>query len=218
MHILSLCTLCLHPFLFLPAYFPPHASMSGWASSKDIHYQNTGLIPPLNLLLSPSFLVSLPPPYTYSPNPTPCLFFFFLRGKISHSRAQGRGRLWIDGSHFCPVLGEKQFICPDPQYNFPQILTRRASVLMNNKQSLAQGREFTLPLSPLCFLTLDLRAASESSTEFIANFWGDPLCGLDLSRDCSSSSSSGDERTVNRHATIEQQSQTEMGAFFALKG
>lgn len=76
---------------------------------------------------------------------------------------------------------------------------------MNNKQSCAQGREFTLALSPLCFLTLDLQATSKSPTEFIANFWCDPLCGLDLRE--------RDEHAVNLPATIEQQTQQRCRVF-----
>lgn len=54
---------------------------------------------------------------------------------------------------------------------------------MNNKQSFAQGKEAHTDSFPsLCFLTLDLQATSESPTEFIANFWGDPLYGLDLKK------------------------------------
>lgn len=120
-HILLLYTLCLHPFLFLPAYPPPYALMSRWASSKDIHYRNTELIPPLNPLLS-LFSLSLPPPLTYSPNPT--LFFFFLLftllSKISHSRAQGRGGLWNDGSHFCPALEKSSSFVQAHSIIFPE--------------------------------------------------------------------------------------------------
>lgn len=50
---------------------------------------------------------------------------------------------------------------------------------MNNKQSFCSGEGVHTGSLPLCFLTLDLQAASESPTDFIANFLGDPLCGLE---------------------------------------
>lgn len=77
-HSLS-SSLSLAPCIFRP----PHALMSSWAPSKDIHYRNTELIPPLSLLLSP---------LTCSPNQASSLpLFSTLLGEISRSRAQGRG-------------------------------------------------------------------------------------------------------------------------------
>lgn len=98
------------PFLFLPAYFPLHALMSGWASSKDIHYRNTELIPPLSLFAFP--LVSLLLSFFFS--------LFTLLSKISHSRAQGRGSLRSDGSHFCPAAEKSGSFVQTHRIIFPE--------------------------------------------------------------------------------------------------
>lgn len=157
--------------LSLPPFIPPsNALMSGWASSKGIHYRNTELIPPHSISCFPS---SVRPAFTCSLNPTHFLFFSLLYSGEQDKPQQGAGS-WKTLERRQPFLsssGEKQLIYLDPQYNFLQNLTRRASFFMNNKQSFAQGKEAHTDSFPsLCFLTLDLQATSESPTEFIANF------------------------------------------------
>lgn len=154
------------PFLFLPAYFPLHALMSGWASSKDIHYRNTELIPPLNLFAFSlvSLLLSL---------------FLSLYTTEQDKPQQGAGS-WKSAEWrqpFLPSGGEKRFIYPDPQNNFPRISRGEPAFSWITNRAFARGKEFTLTLSLYAFSPQIFRLLLESPTEFIANFWGDPLCG-----------------------------------------
>lgn len=153
------CTFfCFVLFVFIPfsssVHTPPphsHALMSGWAFSKDIHYRNTELIPPLNLLLSLFSLSLLLLSHSFQIQPSSVFFLSAQQDKPQKGAGSWKTVDWRQP--FLSSAGEKQFICPDPQYNFPRVSRGEPafSWITNRTNSFAQGREFTLTLSLSAF-------------------------------------------------------------------
>ena len=161
------CTLCLHPLSLPPCIFSPPCPderlgfFQGYPLSK--YWTNS----PTQSLCFPS---CLPPP----------LFLFLSLYTAEQDKPQQGAGSWKSAEWrqpFLPSGGEKRFICPDPQNNFPRISRGEPAFSWITNRAFALGKEFTLTLSLYAFSPQIFRLLLESPTEFIANFWGEPLCG-----------------------------------------
>lgn len=166
------------------------------------------LIPPLNLLLS-LFSLSLPPPLTYSPS----IPFSSLYSAEQDKPQQGAGSLksvnWRQP--FLSTAGEKQLICPDPQYNFPRVSRGEPAFSWITNRALLRGGS-SLWRSSSLLSHLRSSGCSWKPHRVYCKFLGWSSHRARLKK-----REQRDEHAVNLPATIEQQTQQRC-RLFRLRG